>query len=252
MEIDQSVIVVTGGSSGLGAATVRHLAYLGARVAILARGEERARQLASDVGGIAVPCDVRDPRQTERAYHRVRDELGPMAAVINCAGVGTAEKILRKGEAMALERFSGVVETNLIGTFNSLRLAAAIMKDREHNADSERGVIINTASIAAFDGQSSQAAYAASKGGIVALTLPAARELGAYGIRVNTIAPGLFATPMTERLPQTVKDGIAGQSAFPARFGRPLEFARLVQQVIENPMINGETIRLDGGLRMPN
>jgi NAD(P)-dependent dehydrogenase (short-subunit alcohol dehydrogenase family) len=250
MEIEGIPAIVTGGGSGLGAATARALARSGARVAVLDRNMDAARPIAKDIGGIAVPCDVSDAASGEAAVAEAREAHGPAAICVNCAGIADAARIVGRDGPMPLDAFAHVVRVNLIGTFNMVRLAAAEMAEREADSEAERGVIINTASIAAFEGQIGQAAYAASKGGVAALTLPAAREFARFGVRVLCIAPGLFATPMLGSLPETVQDSLAASLPFPSRFGRPEEYAKLVLHMIDNPVLNGEVVRLDSAMRM--
>jgi NAD(P)-dependent dehydrogenase (short-subunit alcohol dehydrogenase family) len=252
MEIAGNVAVITGGASGLGAANVRCLAAAGARLAILDVNTEAGSQLAEAYGDRAlfVNTDVTSGEAAEQALHRIRERFGAIHFVVNCAGIGTPGRVVGKQGPHALERFEGVIRINLIGTFNMIRLTAAVMQENSPNTDGERGVIVNTASIAAFDGQIGQAAYAASKAGVVGMTLPIARELSSSGIRVMTIAPGIFDTPMLAGLPDPARDSLRSSIPFPRRLGRPQEFAALVRHIIENPMLNGETIRLDGALRM--
>jgi NAD(P)-dependent dehydrogenase (short-subunit alcohol dehydrogenase family) len=242
--------LVTGGGSGLGAATARALAAAGAKVAVLDINEEGARQVAAEVKGVAVRCDVADAKSGEAAVAEAKKALGAARILINCAGIGPAARIVGKEGPMPLEQYRRVIEVNLIGSFNMMRLAAADMVGLDPLEDGERGVIISTASVAAYEGQIGQAAYASSKGGIVALTMPAAREFARSGIRVNTIAPGLFATPLMASLPPNVQESLGASVPFPSRLGKPEEYARLVMDIIANPMLNGETIRLDGALRM--
>jgi len=252
MQLQGISAVVTGGASGLGAATVRRLHAGGARVIIADRNAETGRALAAELGaGVAfAEVDVTDEATMAAAFDRAVSEHGGLHALVNCAGVGMAQKILTRDGTHDLDVFSFVIKVNLIGVFNALKLAAARMQHTQANAGGERGVIINTASIAAFDGQIGQAAYSASKGGIVGLTLPAARELARYGIRVVTIAPGIFDTPLLAGLPEPARQSLGEQVPFPSRLGDPAEYAALAAHIIENPMINGETIRLDGALRM--
>jgi NAD(P)-dependent dehydrogenase (short-subunit alcohol dehydrogenase family) len=251
MQIKNHAAIVTGGGSGLGAATARALAEAGAQVALLDINEAAAAAVAAEIGGRAFACNVADAASAERAVAMARAAHGPARILVNCAGIGPAARIVGRDGPMALDAFRQVIEVNLIGTFNLMRLAAADMVGLEPVADGERGVIVSTASVAAYEGQIGQAAYAASKGGIVALTLPAARELARSGIRVNAIAPGLFATPLLLGMPQAVQDALAASVPFPSRFGAPPEYARLVLHIIDNAMLNGETIRLDGAMRMP-
>ncbi len=251
MEIKGHAAIVTGGGSGLGAATARALAGAGARLAIFDINEKAAAAVAAEVGGVAVACNVADSASAEAAIGKARAAHGAARILINCAGIGPAARIVGRDGPMALDAFRQVIEVNLIGSFNLMRLAAADMIALEPLADGERGVIISTASVAAYEGQIGQAAYSASKGGIVALTLPAAREFARSGIRVNTIAPGLFATPLLLGMPQPVQDSLAASVPFPSRFGTPAEYAKLALHIIDNAMLNGETIRLDGALRMP-
>ena len=250
MEFENVAAIITGGASGLGEGAARALAAAGCKVAIFDLQKERGEAVAKELGGIFVECDVSSAASAEAAFAKAREAHGFCGVAVNCAGVATAGKILGREGVLPLENFSKVVRVNLIGTFNILRLAAADMAQREPNADGERGVIINTASIAAYEGQVGQAAYSASKGGVVALTLQAARELAREGIRVNTIAPGLFMTPMIAGMPQKVQDSLAATLLFPKRLGKPEEFGMMVDQMVRNPVLNGEVIRLDSALRM--
>jgi NAD(P)-dependent dehydrogenase (short-subunit alcohol dehydrogenase family) len=242
--------IITGGASGLGEGAARILAASGAKVALLDLQLEKARQLAAELGGIAIECNVADAASAEQAMAEAMRAHGPCGIAVSCAGIGTAGRILGKEGPMDLGVFSKTISVNLIGTFNILRLAADQMQHREPNIDGERGVIINTASIAAFEGQIGQAAYSASKGGVVAMTLPAARELARFGIRVNTIAPGLFKTPMMESFSQEIQNSLAAELPFPSRLGNPSEFGELVKHIAENAIINGETIRIDSAVRL--
>jgi NAD(P)-dependent dehydrogenase (short-subunit alcohol dehydrogenase family) len=253
MQITDRVFLITGGASGLGEAVVRRLAALGAKLLILDLNEARGRALAQELGAAStfVRCDVSAEADVQAAVDRAMQGFGGLHGAINCAGIATPAKVLGKEGPGKLADFARIINVNLIGTFNVIRLAAQCMSVQPPNADGERGVLINTASVAAYDGQIGQPAYAASKAGVVGLTLPVARELARYGIRCVTIAPGLFATPLMEALPPEVKEVLGKQVPFPPRLGRPEEYALLVQQIIENPMLNGETIRLDGALRMP-
>ncbi|MAA67069.1 MAG: 3-hydroxyacyl-CoA dehydrogenase [Alteromonadaceae bacterium] len=250
MEFKNVPAIVTGGASGLGEGAARALAAEGCKVAILDLNEERGQQVAADIGGIFVRCDVSSAESAEAALAAAREAHGPCGIAVNCAGIAPAAKILGKEGPMPLDSFSKVIQVNLIGTFNIMRLAAADMAEREPNADGERGIIVSTASVAAYEGQIGQVAYSASKGGVVAMTLQAARELARQGIRVNTIAPGLFMTPMMEGMPQNVQDSLAATLPFPQRLGKPAEFGMLVEQMVKNPILNGEVIRLDCALRM--
>ena len=250
MEFQNVAAIVTGGASGLGEGAARALAAAGCKIAIFDLQKERGEAVAKELGGIFVECDVSSAASAEAAFAKAREAHGLCGVAVNCAGVATAGKILGREGVLPLENFSKVVQVNLIGTFNILRLAAADMAQREPNAGGERGVIINTASIAAYEGQVGQAAYSASKGGVVALTLQAARELAREGIRVNTIAPGLFMTPMIAGMPQEVQDSLAATLVFPKRLGKPEEFGMMVDQMVRNPVLNGEVIRLDSALRM--
>ena len=250
MEMKGHAAIVTGGGSGMGAATARTLAAAGARVAVLDLNQDAAEAMAMEIGGAAFACNVADETAVEAAINGARQAHGPARICINCAGVATAGRIVGRDGPLPLERFKQVVDVNLIGTFNVMRLAAADMISLEPLADDERGVIINTASVAAYEGQVGQAAYAASKGGVVALTLPAARELAQFGVRVLTIAPGLIATPMLLQMPQEVQDSLAASVPFPKRLGDPQEFAELVAHLIGNTMMNGTVVRLDGAIRM--
>ena len=250
MEFQNVPAIVTGGASGLGEGAARALAAAGCKVAILDLQKEQGEAVARDIGGLFVHCDVSSPESAEAALTAAREAHGPCGIAVNCAGIAPAAKILGRDGVMPLENFSKVIQVNLIGTFNILRLAAAEMAKRDANGDGERGVIINTASVAAYEGQVGQAAYSASKGGVVALTLQSARELAREGIRVNTIAPGLFMTPMMAGMPQEVQDSLAATLPFPKRLGKPEEFGMMVDQMVRNPILNGEVIRLDCALRM--
>jgi NAD(P)-dependent dehydrogenase (short-subunit alcohol dehydrogenase family) len=252
MEVAGHAALISGGASGLGRATATALVAAGAKVALLDIDGAAAEETAKELGGLDLACDVTDAEATERAVASARDRHGAARIVVNCAGIGRAGSIVdRDGKPMPLEEFQRVVTVNLIGSFNLLRLAAADMIGLDPLDDGERGVILLTASIAAYDGQIGQAAYSASKGGIVGLTLPAARELARYGIRVAAIAPGVFATPMPAGLPQPAQDTLAAGVPFPQRLGRPDEYAALALHICGNTMLNGEIIRLDGALRMP-
>ncbi|WP_428533262.1 SDR family NAD(P)-dependent oxidoreductase [Rhodopila sp.] len=251
MQIKGLAAVVTGGGSGLGAATAAHLAGLGARVAVADINQAAAEAHAARIGGIGVACDVANAASGEAAFATACAAHGPVRVLVNCAGIGTSGRIVGRDGPLKLDAFERVIRVNLIGSFNMLRLAAAQMADADPLDESERGVIINTASIAAYEGQIGQPAYAASKGGVVGMTLPAARELARAGVRVVTIAPGLFHTPMVDGLPQDVQATLAAGIPFPARLGRPSEYAELVEHIVRNRFLNGEVIRLDGALRMP-
>jgi NAD(P)-dependent dehydrogenase (short-subunit alcohol dehydrogenase family) len=250
MQIKGQPALVTGGASGLGAGTARMLAAAGAKVAVLDVNEAAAQKVASEIGGVAIRCDVSDAASGEAAVAKAREAHGPARILINCAGIGPASRIVGRDGPMPLDDFRRVIEVNLIGTFNMMRLAAADMVKLEGLADGERGVIVSTASVAAYEGQIGQAAYSASKGGIVALTIPAAREFARSGVRVCAVAPGLFATPLLLGMPQNVQDSLAASVPYPSRFGTPEEYAKLVLHIIDNVMLNGEVIRLDGALRM--
>ncbi|HUE19363.1 MAG TPA: SDR family NAD(P)-dependent oxidoreductase [Stellaceae bacterium] len=251
MKIAGMVAAITGSASGLGLATAKLLADQGALVALIDVNPDVAK-VAAGLGGKSVgfACDVTDEKAGEAVLAKIVERLGVPRILVNCAGVGPAKRIVGKAGPMPLEDFTRVVEINLIGTFNMLRLAAARMMALEPLDTGERGIIVNTASVAAYDGQIGQAAYAASKGGVVALTLPAAREFARFGIRVMTIAPGIFETPMLLALPEAAQKSLGAAVPFPSRLGRPDEYAALVRHIVENPMLNGETIRLDGALRM--
>ena len=252
MKFENSTFIITGGASGLGEATVRRFHAAGANVVIADLNTERGEKLAVELGARAVfaRTDVTADADGQACVAKAVASFGGLQGLVNCAGVGTPEKVLGKNGPQPLANFAKTVGINLIGTFNMLRLAADAMSKGNPNAAGERGVIVNTASVAAFDGQIGQPAYAASKAGVVGLTLPAARELARFGIRVCTIAPGLFFTPMMESLPAEVQESLAKSVPFPPRLGRPDEYAQLAAHIVENEMLNGETIRLDGALRM--
>lgn len=250
MKTEDMVAVVTGGGSGLGAAVAELLAGSGAAVAVLDLNEVAAEKVAGRIGGRAYGCDVAAAQSVSAAMDRVASDLGTARILVNCAGIAPAQKVLSSAGIMPLDDFRRAIEINLIGTFNVMRLFVERLAGLDCLETGERGVVVNTASIAAFEGQIGQTAYAASKAGVVGLALPAAREFAPLGIRVCTIAPGLFGTPLLDGLPQPAKDRLAENVPFPRRLGKPAEFAALVLSVIGNPMLNGETIRLDGALRM--
>ena len=253
MNLEGAGALVTGGASGLGAATARALVERGARVAVVDVDEERSESVAGELGdrAIAARADVTKEPELEAAVVRAVEAVGPLRLAVSCAGIGWAERVAGREGPARLEPFETVVRVNLIGSFNVLRLSAAAMNANEPDEGGERGAVVMTASIAAFDGQIGQTAYAASKGGVVALTLPAARDLASRGIRVCTIAPGTFDTPLLGALPEAAREALGAQIPFPSRLGEPSEFAALACHIAENPMLNGETIRLDGALRMP-
>ena len=244
------VAIVTGGGSGLGEATARALAAKGAKVAIFDVGIDRAQKVAAELGGIAVKCDVSSAEGGEVAMAEVAEKLGAARILINCAGIAIAMKTTSKDGIHPLDMYRKVIEVNLIGTFNMIRLFAGRAEQLEPLDGGERGVIINTASVAAYDGQIGQAAYSSSKGGIVGMTLPVARDLARSGIRVMTIAPGIFMTPMLAGLPEDAQKSLGQQVPFPSRLGNPAEYGALATHIVENQMLNGEVIRLDGAIRM--
>ncbi len=252
MDLRNKSVLVTGGASGLGAACVRLLTQSGAKATVLDLNEEAGAALVKEVGESAryVQANVTQEADIQAAIKEAVDHFGGLHITINCAGIGTAEKTVGKRGPANLANFTKVISVNLIGTFNVIRLAAAAMAENQPNEEGERGVIINTASVAAFDGQIGQAAYSASKGGIVGMTLPIARDLASYGIRVMTIAPGIFDTPLLGSLPEAARTSLGQQVPFPSRLGRPDEYAALAKHIIENAMLNWEVIRLDGGIRM--
>lgn len=250
MDANGHAAIVTGGASGLGKATAAALIEVGAKVALLDIDADKTRAAAEEIGALAVACDVTDAASGEAAVAEARAAHGPARILVNCAGVGPAKRIVGRDGPLALEWFERVIAVNLTGTFNAMRLAAADMIGLEPLAGGERGVIVNTASVAATEGQVGQAAYAASKGGVAAMTLPAARELARFGVRVNTISPGLFATPMMFALPEEVQESLGKSVPFPNRLGAAEEYAALALHIVANQMINGEVVRLDGALRM--
>ena len=250
MQIMNSVFLVTGGASGLGSATAQMAAANGAKVVIADLQAEAGEKLAREIGGKYCKCDVTSEADGKAAVEAAVQGYGGLHVLVNCAGIGIAERTVGKEAPHDLARFTKVIAINLIGTFNMIRLAADAMAKAGPNAAGERGVIINTASVAAYDGQIGQAAYSASKGGVVGMTLPIARDLSRSGIRVVTIAPGLFLTPMLLGLPKEAQDSLGKQVPFPSRLGKPDEYASLAKQIVENEMLNGETIRLDGAIRM--
>lgn len=252
MELENKGVLVAGGASGLGAACARSLSQAGAMVLIADLNGETGNALAKELGDSAlfVQTNVVEEESVQAAVQAAIGFFGGLYVAINCAGIGAAERVLGKDGPSSLASFTRVIQVNLIGTFNVIRFTAAAMSRNEPNEGGERGVIINTASVAAFEGQIGQAAYAASKGGIVSMTLPIARELARYGIRVMTIAPGIFDTPLLAGLPEPARISLGQQVPFPPRLGRPAEYAALAKHIIENEMLNGEVIRLDGGIRM--
>jgi NAD(P)-dependent dehydrogenase (short-subunit alcohol dehydrogenase family) len=250
MQIKSSVFLVTGGASGLGAATARMAAEGGGKVVIADLQADAGEKLAKELGGRFVRTDVTSEADGKAAVALAVKEFGGLQVLVNCAGIALAERTIGKDAPHDLGRFLKVITVNVVGTFNMIRLAADAMAKAGPNASGERGVIVNTASVAAYDGQIGQAAYSASKGGIVGMTLPIARDLSRNGIRVNTIAPGIFETPLLAALPKDAQESLGKQVPFPSRLGRPAEFAQLVRSIIENEMLNAETIRLDGAIRM--
>ena len=252
MDISGKVAVVTGGASGLGAATARMLVAAGARVVTVDLNEKTGRAVAGELGDAVrfARADVSETADAEQAVKTATLTFGALHICVNCAGIADAQRVVGKEGPADLARFSKVIRVNLIGTFNMTRLAASIMARNAPDAEGERGIVINTASVAAFDGQIGQAAYSASKGGIAAMTLPLARDLSGLGIRVMAIAPGIFDTPMLAAMPDEVRAALGAMVPFPKRLGRPAEYAQLARQIIENPMLNGEVIRLDGAIRM--
>lgn len=253
MEITDIKAVVTGGASGLGEGTVREIVRGGGKAAIFDMNEERGQALAAELGDAVIFCkvDVTSEDDVNAGLDRMQADLGGVNAVVNCAGIAVGQKITSKGEAHPLDKYRKVLDINVAGTFNVMRLAALRMEENAPNEDGERGAIVNTASIAAFDGQKGQSAYAASKGAIVSSNLPIARDLGRSGIRINTIAPGLFMTPMAAGLGDEIIAELSKDIIFPKRFGKPSEYGRLAVFMLTHPYINGETVRLDGAMRMP-
>lgn len=252
MKLTETVAVVTGGASGLGEATVRNIINQGGKAVIFDLQTERGEKLAKELGENAkfVEVDVTNEASVNAGLDKAIDTFGRVNALVNCAGIAIAERTVGREGAHHLDAFKKVIEINLIGTFNTIRLTAERMVENEVNDENERGVIVNTASVAAFDGQIGQVAYSASKGGVVGMTLPIARDLSNRNIRVMTIAPGLFETPLFESLPEKAREALGKMTPFPPRLGYPKEYAQLVQSIVENPMLNGETIRLDGAIRM--
>jgi NAD(P)-dependent dehydrogenase (short-subunit alcohol dehydrogenase family) len=251
MNIQGTAALVTGAASGLGEATARELARLGAKVAVLDVNLEQAQRVAADIGGIACQCDITDAVSISAALQKAEAAHGPARILMNVAGIGGAKRVVQKdGSAAPLDAFAKVIQVNLIGSYNMTRLFAAACAQLPPLEDNARGVILFTASVAAFDGQVGQQAYSASKGGLVGMTLPMARDLAQYGIRVCTVAPGLFATPLMKELPETVQQSLAAAIPFPSRLGKPEEFAQLAAHIVLNDHLNGEVIRLDGALRM--
>ncbi|MER2120152.1 MAG: 3-hydroxyacyl-CoA dehydrogenase [Solibacillus sp.] len=250
MNFDQKAIIVTGGGSGLGEATARKIAAAGGYPIILDLNEKKGQAVADEINGLFFKTNVVKEEDVQAAINGAVDKYGSIQGVVNCAGLGTSTRVVGRKGIFPLDEFNFIIQVNLVGTFNVIRLGAAAMMKNEPNEHGERGVIVNTASVAAFDGQIGQAAYSASKSGIVGMTLPIARDLASYGIRVMTIAPGIFDTPLMNSAPQAVKEALGKQIPFPSRLGEADEYAHLVKAIFENPMLNGETIRLDGAIRM--
>jgi NAD(P)-dependent dehydrogenase (short-subunit alcohol dehydrogenase family) len=250
MDLKNIPVIVTGGASGLGAATAKILAGAGAKVAVLDLNIDFAKKVAEEIGGIAIECNIADAIIAKEAIGKAKAEYGVARVLVNCAGIGGVSRIVGKEGPMPLENFERIIKVNLVGSFNMMRLVAAEMSIAEPLHNGERGVIISTASVAAYEGQIGQAAYAASKGGVVSLTLPAAREFAQFGIRVNAIAPGLFETPLLQVLSAEAKASLSSSIPFPKRLGMADEYAKLVLHIVENSYLNGETIRIDGALRM--
>ena len=250
MQVDGNIAIITGGASGLGAGAARELAKAGGQIAIWDIQEDKGLEIAKEVGGVFCNCDVTSEESVIAAMEETKEALGVGRILVNCAGTGIAIKTSSRGEAHPLDQFQRIININLIGTFNCIRLATTAMIELEPMDHGERGVVINTASVAAYDGQIGQAAYSASKGGIVGMTLPVARDLADKGIRVCTIAPGIFETPLLGTLPDDVRQSLANAVPFPQKLGQPSEYAQLARQIVENVMLNAETIRLDGAIRM--
>ena len=250
MQVDGNVAIITGGASGLGAGAARELAKAGGQIAIWDIQEDKGLEIAKEVGGVFCNCDVTSEESVIAAMEETKEALGVGRILVNCAGTGIAIKTSSRGEAHPLDQFQRIININLIGTFNCIRLTTTAMIELEPMDHGERGVVINTASVAAYDGQIGQAAYSASKGGIVGMTLPVARDLADKGIRVCTIAPGIFETPLLGTLPDDVRKSLANAVPFPQKLGQPSEYAQLARQIVENVMLNAETIRLDGAIRM--
>lgn len=257
MKLNGLAAIVTGGGSGLGAETARMLTRAGVKVAVFDVNAAKAEAVAKEIGGVAIHCDVSDAAGAAAGIATARERHGPSRILVNCAGIGLGKRIVGREGPMPLEDYARVIQVNLIGTFNMMRLAAVdmstlapVVSDASEHGSEERGVIVSTASIAGYEGQVGQAAYASSKGGIIALTMPAARELSQFGIRVMTIAPGIFRTPLLGKLPDDIQKSLGESVLFPKRLGEPAEFAALVRHIVENGYLNGEVIRLDGGLRM--
>jgi NAD(P)-dependent dehydrogenase (short-subunit alcohol dehydrogenase family) len=250
MKLAGAAAIVTGGGSGLGKATAEAFAAKGARVAVIDRNAEAAEAVAQAIGGLALALDVADSASAEAALAKAAAAHGAARILVNCAGIGVAKRVVGRDGPQPLADFEAVIRVNLVGTFNMIRLFAAAASRLEPLEDGERGIVVNTASVAAYEGQIGQAAYSASKGGVVAMTLPIARELAQFGVRVNSIAPGLFLTPMLLGLPQEAQDSLGRAVPFPARLGDPAEYAALAAFIVENAYVNGETIRIDGALRL--
>ena len=253
MKMQDCRAVVTGGASGLGEATVTTIVENGGKAVIFDLSEERANQLIEKLGAdhvLFVKTDVTSEESIRAAIEKIHSDFGPVNTLVNCAGIVIGEKVIKKEGIHALESFQKIINVNLVGTFNAIRLVSEYMNQNEPNEFGERGIIINTASVAAFDGQIGQAAYSASKAGVVGMTLPIARELARFGIRVMSIAPGIFETPMFDVLPEKARESLGNMVPFPSRLGKPSEYAHLAKSIIENPMLNGEVIRLDGAIRM--
>jgi len=250
MQIKDKVFIVTGGASGLGEGTARMLAAAGGKVVIADMQAEKGQAVAAQIGGAFVKCDVSSEADGQAAVAKAVS-MGKLMGLVNCAGIATAEKTVGKDGAHKLDKFTKTIMVNLVGTFNMIRLAAGAMSKNDPEPTGERGVLINTASVAAYDGQIGQAAYSASKGGVVGMTLPIARDLARSGIRNMTIAPGIFGTPMLFGMPKELQDALAAGVPFPSRLGTPDDYAKLAKHIIENDMLNGEVIRLDGAIRLP-